>query len=312
MSDLECEGWLVEVEALWQRLAELEDGSLDPAERDRLMVLLDESRAARRLYSEYFAHSVGLEAEARFLDELGRLPVLADALWARRIFRRSVLAAAALLVFGAIVASLVMVKTPKPGALKAAATADAKWTVDGLARDPAADEWSVAAGSTVQVWSGTLKLRLESGAAMVMQGPAKASFPEPERPVLSHGWLWLDSGASDRSFVVETPDLRVRDIGTRFGLLVPEQGPAEVHLIEGKVEVVAKAGGRTIATFEPQQRGMVIPALGEPAGVALARDPFPGLAELLAAAGELPDHDPQPEPGGILADRGCRGGNTCQ
>ena len=278
----------IEVEDLWRQLAELEDGSLDPAQRDEVMALLDESRAARRLYVEYFAQSVGLAAEARFLAQQGKLPVLADALQSWRMFRRSLLAAAALVVIGAIVAALVVVKSPEPGHLTTAATADARWMVDDLAQDPAASEWKVTAGSTVRVWSGTVKLRLDSGAAMVMQGPAKASFPELDKPVLNDGWLWIDSGKSGGSFEVETPNLLVRDIGTRFGVRVPEKGPAEVHVIEGKVEVLAKSTQKMIATLEPGERGLAITATGKPAGVALARDPFPGLVELLAAPASYP------------------------
>ena len=288
MSESDSRSGGIEVAALWRQLEELEDGSLGPAERDELMALLDESRAARRLYAEYFAHSVGLEAEAKFLDQQGKLPVLADAMRPWRIFRRSVLAAAALVVIGAIVAALVMVRQPEPGLLTAAATADTKWTVDGLVQDPAAGEWAVTAGSSVQVWSGTVKLRLESGAAMVMQGPASASFPELDKPVLNDGWLWIDSGESGEPFEVSTPELLVRDIGTRFGVRVPEKGSAEVHLIEGKVEVLAKSTQKIIATLEPEKRGVAIAATGKPAGLALARDPFPGLADLLAAPGNYP------------------------
>ncbi|MFZ9936455.1 MAG: LamG-like jellyroll fold domain-containing protein [Luteolibacter sp.] len=288
MRESEPRSGALEVADLWRQLAELEDGSLDPAQRDELMSLLDESRAARRLYAEYFALSVGLEAQARYLDQQGKLPVLADVLRPWRMFRRSLLAAAALVAIGTIVAALVVVKRPEPRRLTAAATADARWMVDGLAQSPAASEWKVTAGSTVQVLSGTVKLRLDPGAAMVMQGPAKASFPELDKPVLNDGWLWIDSGESGEAFEIKTPNLLVRDIGTRFGVRVPEKGPDEVHLVKGKVEVLAKSTRKTIATLEPDGRGLAIAATGKPATLALARDPFPGLADLLVAPGNYP------------------------
>jgi hypothetical protein len=288
MNGIESQDGTIDSSALWQLLQELEAGTLGPEKRDELMALVERSPSVQRAYLEYFEMAAMLEAEAATHSEQGKLPVVGQARLPLRIFRRSVMAAAAVLVLGAIIAALVMVKPPEAGYLTAAATADTKWTVDGLAQDPGAAEWTVSAGSTVQVWSGTVKLRLESGAAMVMQGPAAASFPELDRPVLSNGWLWIDSGESGGSFEVNTPELLVRDIGTRFGVRVPEQGPAEVHLIEGKVEVFARSTQEKITTLEPEKRGVAIAATGKPAGLALARDPFPGLADLLAAPGNYP------------------------
>jgi hypothetical protein len=123
---------------------------------------------------------------------------------------------------------------------------------------------------------------------MVVQGPASVSFPRLERPVLKSGWLWMDSGKSGMSFEVSTPELLVRDIGTRFGVRVPEQDPAELHVIEGKVEILAKSTGKELLTLEPHDKGFVIPAVGESSDIDLARDPFPHLEELLAAPANYP------------------------
>ncbi len=282
MNELKSNSQPIDALVLWEKLVDLEDGSLLPDECEEVMNLLEESKAARRLYAEFFLHSEGLAAEARFLDEQGRLPVLFDAARSSRLFFRSFLVAAAVLVIGAIVASLVMLKKPEPVLLSAASTADARWTVDGLVQNPNADGVTVGEGATVQVTSGTLKLLLESGASMVLQGPARVSFPQLGKPVLDYGWLWLDSGESDESFEVRTPELIVRDIGTRFGVRVTGQGPAEVHLIEGKIEVLERATGKEITVFEPKQQGLLVQVLGEPMTIPLARDPFPDLAKLLA------------------------------
>jgi ferric-dicitrate binding protein FerR (iron transport regulator) len=270
---------------LWLMLQELESDTLEPEKRDELMALVERSPAAQRAYLEYFEMTAMLEAEAATQSEKGKLPIMTSSQPSIRSIQSSVLAAVAVLILAAIVASLIAIKSPEPRQLIAVATADTQWMVDNSAQDPTANEWTVSSGSTVQVWSGTVKLRLESGAVMVMQGPARVSFPELETPVLKKGWLWIDSGKSGESFEVSTPELIVRDIGTRFGVRVPEKGPAEVHLIEGKVEFLAKSTKKVIATLEPEKRGVSITAVGKPARLALARDPFPKLAELLAAPG---------------------------
>lgn len=288
MNGIESRDGTIDTGALWQLLQELEAGAIGLEQRDELMALIERSPAAQRAYLDYFEMAAILEAEATTHAEQGKLPVVGQARLPIRIFRRSVLAAAAVLILAAIVAALVMVKPPEPGHLTAAATADTKWMVDGEVQDPAVGEWTVAAGSTVQVWSGTVKLRLESGAAMVMQGPAQASFPELDKPVLKNGWLWIDSGDSDDPLEIDTPELLVRDIGTRFGVRVPEEGPAEVHLLEGAVEVFARSTGQKIATLKPEERGFAMTASGEMAGLVLARDPFPDLSDLLAAPANYP------------------------
>jgi hypothetical protein len=206
----------------------------------------------------------------------------------RRYLRNAFISAAALLAISAVIAGLIMATQPQPPRLTATATADTRWTVDGEAQDPREGKWVVSKGATVRVLSGTVKLRPESGAAMVMQGPALASFPELEMPVLHHGWLWIDSADSGLSFEVGTPELLVRDVGTRFGVRVPEQGPAEVHLIDGQVDVFAKSTLKKIASLEPEERGVTITPTGELTGLALERDPFPELDELLTRPASYP------------------------
>ncbi len=276
-------GERIDVGGLWRVLQELEAGTLAPEERDELMVLLDKSPAARVAYLEYFEQASMLHAEAATHAEHGMLPVLEEPRRARRIFRRSVLAAAAVLALSAAIAALIAVRQPEPGRLAAAVAAETMWAVDGEARDAGSDEMMVAEGSTVRVFSGTVKLRLESGARMVVQGPAEVAFPQLERPVLKQGWLWIDSGGADESLLVETPELLVRDIGTRFGVRVRDDGLAEVHLIEGMVEVTSKRTEKQLAVLEPDESGVLLPDLGGRTALSLARDPFPGLPDLLAA-----------------------------
>jgi ferric-dicitrate binding protein FerR (iron transport regulator) len=271
--------------ALWQVFQELEAGTLEPEERDELMALIERSPEARRSYLEYFEMSAMLEAEAAIQAAEGKLPIVESPLLQFRSIRSSILVAAAVLILGAIVAALIMVKPAEPRQLIAVVAADTKCQVNGSDQDPDANEWVVSPGSTLRVSSGTVKLRLESGAVMVMQGPARVSFPELDKPVLKSGWLWIDSGGPDESFEVTTPNLIVRDIGTRFGVRVPKRGPAEVHLIEGKVEVLSKSTQKVITTLEPENQGVSVAAVGMPTKLALARDPFPELEELLALPG---------------------------
>lgn len=273
----------VDVAAMWKELAALEAGELEPSRRDELMRRVARSPAAQRVYLDYFEVSAAIEAEARTHAEQGMLPVVdGERGEAKRIFRRSVLAAAAVLLFAAMVAALFTVRSPSQKGLLAASTAGARWMVDGKWVEPDTEP-TVGKGAVVRVDSGVVRLASEGGASMVIQGPALVSFPTLNRPALHKGWLWIDSGESDEALVVETSELLVRDIGTRFGIRVPEKGVAEVHLVHGKLEIDRKDTGERVASLEPEERGLKVPATGEPEILDLAMDPFHGLDELLEA-----------------------------
>lgn len=270
-------------------LQELEDGTLDPVERDDLMALIARSPAAQRTYLSHFEVSAMLQAEAATHAEHGDLPKVARFDPPSRLFRRSLLAAAALLVLAAAVAALIQVARPEIPDLVLTAAPDTRWSVSGKSADADSQTTSVREGSTLRVTTGTLKLRLDSGATMVVQGPAHVSFPKLTHPVLKSGWLWIDSGGSGEKFDLSTPDLRIRNLGTRFGVRVHAEGPAEIHLIHGKLEVSSESVPGKILELVPEDSGLAIVPHGEPTPVTLARDPFPEIADLLAAPSNYPN-----------------------
>ena len=268
---------------LWMDLQDLEAGTIDPGRREALMERLQGSQAARRSYFEFFQQSAILKMEGAKLHERGLLPVVDSNMRQRRLFQRSLLAAAALLILSGAIFALVRVTQPAPRVLRVAVAADTRWAVDGQVAKRSGNNLEVGEGATVRVLSGTVRLELESGALMVIQGPALASFPSLNRPVLRQGWLWVDSDSPGEGFEITTPDLIVRDIGTRFAVRVPPEGPTEVHVLEGEVVALPKGGGPPLASLKPDGKGYEIRADGTLVGLDLARDPFPELSKLLAA-----------------------------
>jgi hypothetical protein len=266
---------------LWRLLDDVEEGVADPTCCDELAVLLERSPAARRAYLEYFQQSAVLRMEAAKLRERGLLPVVGSAQQTRRAVQRSVLAAAALVTLAAVVAALITVARPEPARLAAAVAAETHWSVDGVEQASGDDEISVVEGSTVRVLSGTLRLEMESGGLLVVQGPAEVSFPALHRPRLRRGWLWIDAGKSDEPFQIETATLRIRDIGTRFGVRVAEDGMVEVHLVSGRVEVLAGNERKRMAVLKEGGKALAFSADGGMEEIPLAADPFPALPELL-------------------------------
>ena len=281
MSRFADENDSLDVPNLWRALEELEAGTLEPSQCEELTALLKRSPAARRAYLEFFQQSAVLRMEAAKLHEQGLLPVVGWALQTRRSFQISVFAAAALVALAAIVAALIAVTRPEPGRLTAVVAPETRWSIDGVAQKSGKEPVTVIEGSTIRVLSGTVRLELESGDLLVLQGPANVAFPSLHRPQLQQGWLWIDAAKSDESFRVETAGLRICDIGTRFGVRASVEGAVEVHLVEGRVEVVDSKSERVLGDLKTAGKAFAFTSRGEMEEIPLMTDPFPDLPALL-------------------------------
>lgn len=101
---------------------------------------------------------------------------------------------------------------------------------------------AVALGSQMfsgrmQIDSGSLSFKMDSGATVEIEAPASFSIPGPSQLNLHQGNLTADAGGDVVGFIVETESAHIVDLGTRFGVSVDEQGLTDVVVIEGKVEV---------------------------------------------------------------------------
>ena len=270
------------ISKLWSTLEKFESGVLSSQERDELDQLLGSSAEARSIYLEYFELVTLIEGAASIRAEEGRLPVLFGQRSQRKVLSYSLLAAAAALVLMAGIAMYVTIRETPRAVAEVEFAKGTQWSVDGSGQSPDSDGASIKPGSSVTVSTGIVALTMDSGARMVLQGPAQVSFPTMESPVLERGWLWFDSGGSDEGIQVETPELWVRDIGTRFGTRLREDGLTEVHLVDGQVEIEVRGDGRKV-DFGQQTGAAMIPAMGEVVQLPLAPDPFPTLEKILAS-----------------------------
>lgn len=272
---------------LWERLQDLEAGTMTDAERDALMKQLAESPDARALYLEYFEMSAMLTDEARTQSEQDKLPPVP----LHRRSRLYPLAAAACLLLALLwqfrppATVPVTTASSPPPTMTATAVSGTAWRVEDEAGKTRTSPPSVTVACSVEVLTGTLRLEHPSGAQFMLQGPCRVHFASLNRPQIDSGWLWLDTKNGGEAFELETPDLLLKDIGTRFGIRVPENGPAEVHLFEGKIDAYAKRTKRKLLQLTPENQGVLLDPDREPAGVALAPDPFSTADRLMAVNG---------------------------
>ena len=115
---------------------------------------------------------------------------------------------------------------------------------------------SVAIGDRLAISSGLLEITYNTGAKVILQGPVTYEVESAAGGYLAIGKLTArlennkkltlkkeEQSASrssfsvpSSSFAVRTPTAIVTDLGTEFGVEVPNSGDVTVHVFEGKVE----------------------------------------------------------------------------
>lgn len=97
------------------------------------------------------------------------------------------------------------------------------------------------AGSVLDLERGLAELRFQSGARVVLQGPARLALLSNKAARLLHGKLTARVPTTAAGFEILAPQGKVIDLGTEFGLSVTQEGGADVYVFEGKVEAYAGA-----------------------------------------------------------------------
>lgn len=95
----------------------------------------------------------------------------------------------------------------------------------------------LAEGRPLSLRSGLAEITFESGARVILQGPAEFRIDSPLSASLERGRLFAHAPASARSFAIATPTLIVHDLGTEFAVEVDRAQNVDVCVFEGAVEL---------------------------------------------------------------------------
>ncbi len=85
--------------------------------------------------------------------------------------------------------------------------------------------------------SGLAEIRFDSGARVVLEGPASFRLLQENQMWLKSGQLFAMVPPQAHGFSVRTPSSSVVDMGTEFGLKVNIDGTSAVHMIQGKASL---------------------------------------------------------------------------
>lgn len=127
--------------------------------------------------------------------------------------------------------------------------------------------------SQLSVQEGSYTFWLESGVTCYVKAPAELVFGSSSQIYLKHGELLVRVDKGSTGFNVETSLLKVRDMGTMFGVAVDEKGVSDVMVTEGRVLLEDRVGKSLLMLFKGN-------------GVKMRQ---PGSCSLLFAESDIPE-----------------------
>lgn len=251
-------------------IREYRDGTANTEDTARLERALLENPAYRLRFLEYLnvdqalATATGFGVDAAELPTPSpTLPTTADHRVRRRTPWSALAAALALLLLGSW-----MLQSKRAAYAMVAST-----TASGPR------EGAPLRSERVRFDAGAVEFLTSKGARVVVEAPADVCFESADTLKVFRGKVAADVPPAAKGFTVVTPNGRAVDLGTRFGVDVPETGTAELHVFQG--EVIAEVHG---ARARQSLRS----------GEALAMSDGGGAArELRSAAFIQPDEMPQ-------------------
>jgi hypothetical protein len=110
----------------------------------------------------------------------------------------------------------------------------AEWEETGMPRRVGA---ALPAG-ILRLKAGFAHIEFYSGAVVILEGPAEFQLISRTQSHCTRGKLRAMVPPQAQGFTIGSPSLNLVDRGTDFGLQVGEGGKTEVHVFQGKVEVI--------------------------------------------------------------------------
>jgi hypothetical protein len=94
----------------------------------------------------------------------------------------------------------------------------------------------------LKIETGILHLRLPNDVSIELLAPAQLRFLDPLHVQILSGKATVDVGQQGKGFILDAPQTRVVDLGTRFGVDASTADSTGVVVIEGSVELHSKEG----------------------------------------------------------------------
>lgn len=131
-------------------------------------------------------------------------------------------------------------------------------------------DWLLSGRYTLD--SGLIKLVFPWGTEATLEGPADFEFTTDGSRRLWRGQLVAKVPPEDTGFSIDTPSMKLIDLGTEFGLSTDPNGGSEVHVFKGAVEV------RPLDSSDGQSQTSITLLTGQAGGFPMMESPVRQIA----------------------------------
>lgn len=102
---------------------------------------------------------------------------------------------------------------------------------------------------------GLAKIRFRNGVEVMLEAPVKFKLVSEEEVSLELGKVVGHCPPGTAGFVINTPNARIVDLGTEFGVSLDGNGVVETHVFDGEVTLTPMANGHPTADAIPVVEG---------------------------------------------------------
>ena len=236
----------------------LADGTLSEKQKKRLCDWLAASEEARRYYIRAASLSASLASYASEMQVEAPDAATSPGLLRTILWWLSPLTAAALVIL-----SIWFWTRPHPQAAapelkseefvaRLTASKECQWK-DGSSIRP--NEY-LRKGQRLELAKGLAEITFDSGALLILEGPASLDLNSAWDATLVRGTLKASVPSQAMGFRISNPSVEVVDLGTEFTMIADGSGAADVLVLRGMVEASPHdpSGQRTIVLHENQSR----------------------------------------------------------
>ncbi|MFC4992631.1 LamG-like jellyroll fold domain-containing protein [Rubritalea tangerina] len=235
-------------------ILDLLDGSISPSDHVTLQQTLKSDPAARTRYQQLTEIHNLLEIEAEHqhptlkAEVLPMEKIVSRQRW--RFAKRSLIAAAALILISALVLQVTLLDRPIPQSAetKFADYTSFKITQPANSKIPP-NSTQMEPGSKLEIHQGSAEITFSSGVKAIVQAPAKLTLDQQLHVELESGIAWFQVPPEAVGFTVTSSQIKVVDLGTQFGVLAQPNTMHEVHVFKGKVKAQCLYGNKQTTTL---------------------------------------------------------------
>jgi ferric-dicitrate binding protein FerR (iron transport regulator) len=237
-----------------QRIQRLIDGDLTAEELAALETELMESPEAMETYRAYLDLDCALEEQIdgeREVSSQSVVPVDRIVAMQRRFhIKVATLGAAAIVLLAAVGMWILDAPENQPPLTKFRIAPGSDFTLTHSGEGDAPAGKTMVEGSRLSLLHGVAELKLPHDVRAVVEAPAEMVLRDDRTLELIHGRALFQVNSKDgQGFTLVTPHQRIVDLGTSFGIDLPEgRDEIELHVLKGQVRVDSKDGkhGETI------------------------------------------------------------------